>query len=97
MLNAHATRSPGGDSRLRSTPVTKTGWVAGALAALYAIGVVQYLSPIKFIGLGAPTMIGFLAGACGLFAVLIGHDRSWLAWLGVLAGVVAAALVLVFV
>ena len=61
------------------TPITKTGWASGGLAILYAIGVVQYLSPIRFIGMGVPTVVGLLAGVCGLFAVPRPYDHSWAA------------------
>ena len=97
MPNTHAIHGPTGGSHFGSTPITMTGWAAGGLAILYVIGVAQYLSPIKFIGMGVPTLVGLLAGACGLFAILIRHDRSWVAWLGIAVAVVAVALTLLLV
>ncbi len=97
MPNTHAIPGPSGGSHFGSMPITKWGWAAGGLAILYVIGVAQYLSPIKIIGMGLPTIAGLLAGACGLFAILKRHDRSWAAWLGVAAAVVAVALTLLLV
>jgi hypothetical protein len=94
MPNTHAIHGPTGGSRFGSMPVTKTGWAAGALSVLYVIGVAQYVSPIKVIGLGVPTVVGLLAGACGLFATLVGHDHSWVVSLAILVAVVAVALTL---
>ena len=97
MQNTHAIHGSTGGGRFGSMPITKTGWAAGVLAILYVIGVAQYFSSIKIIGLGIPTAVGVLAGACGMFAVLIGHDHSWVAWLGISVAVVAVVLTLLLV
>lgn len=97
MSNIYAIYHPTGDHRFRTTPTAKTTWVAGALAVLYVFGVVQYLSPAKFIGLGVPTATGLLAGVFGLFAVTIAHDRSWMAWLGIATAIVGLVVALLVV
>ncbi len=97
MPSTHAIDGPTVRNHFGFTPITKTGWAAGGLAILYAIGVVQYLSPIRFIGMGVPTVVGLLAGVCGLFAVAVGHDHSWVAWLGIAAAIVAVAVTLLLV
>jgi len=97
MSDTHAIHGSTGGSHFGSVATTKTAWAAGVLAALYVIGLVLYLSPLKTIGLGVPTLVGLLAGACGLFAITIGHDHSWMAWLGVAAAVVALVATVLFV
>jgi len=97
MSDTHAIHGSTGGSHFGSAPTTKTAWAAGVLALLYVIGLVLYLSPIKMIGLGVPTLVGLLAGACALFAITIGHDHSWVAWLGVAAALVALVVTVVFV
>ena len=97
MPNTHAIHGPTGGSHFGAMPITKTGWAAGGLAILYVIGVAQYLSPIRVIGMGLPTVVGLLAGACGLFAILRGHDHSWVAWLGIAVAAVAVAVTLLLV
>ncbi len=97
MTDIHAVHGPTGGNHFGSLPTTKTGWAAGVLAVLYVIGAAQYMSPIRMIGLGVPTVAGLVAGGFGLFAILVGHDHSWVAWLGILAALVAVALTLLLV
>lgn len=95
MSSTQVVHHPSRGSRLGATPTTWAAWAAGGLALLYAIGIIQYVTPVRFIGLGIPTAIALVAGACGLYALVVVRDRSWMAWLGVAAAVLAVIVTVV--